>query len=197
MDGRNIDLDAARAPGVHRQTYPHRRQFVHHSLFFFGVSFPCALLSPLCPLFVSPADPPPPVRRPQDYHRDHFEVHGFNWYLCLLHAVLGLQLPLLPLLHDEYMASVADFWQALTPEAWDHFSDPRYFGVKFEGVKPLQAEPRTFLRQTVPLGTCRCLSTWGEGRADSPPPLRGKRREALFGHAGNVWVLYPTLIADV
>ena len=25
----------------------------------------------------------------------------------------------------------------------------------------------------------------------------GKRRVALFGHVGNAWCLYPTLIADV
>ena len=30
-----------------------------------------------------------------------------------------------------------------------------------------------------------------------PPPSAGKRRVALFGHAGNAWCLYPTLIADV
>ena len=34
-----------------------------------------------------------------------------------------------------------------------------------------------------------------------PPPQEsspaGKRRVALFGHAGNAWCLYPTLIADV
>ena len=29
-----------------------------------------------------------------------------------------------------------------------------------------------------------------------PPPCQGKRRVALFGHAGNAWCLYPTLIAD-
>ena len=34
-----------------------------------------------------------------------------------------------------------------------------------------------------------------------PPPSRGrvpadKRRDALFGHAGDAWLLSPTLIAD-
>ena len=30
-----------------------------------------------------------------------------------------------------------------------------------------------------------------------PPPASGKWRVALFGHAGNAWCPYPTLIADV
>ena len=46
-----------------------------------------------------------------------------------------------------------------------------------------------------------------KGTEEPPPPPpavapqesspAGKRRVALFGHAGNAWCLYPTLIADV
>jgi hypothetical protein len=112
-----------------------------------------------------------PARMYYDYvgdasGRDHVNIHGMNWYLALLHATLGVQLPILPkyrlngmcilLLYillphlmlqytilkyhhsDRDKIGVIPFWDGLTTEAWEMFKDPANFGKDFEGIPKAQ-----------------------------------------------------------
>ena len=61
-----------------------------------------------------------------------------NWYLALLHATLGVQLPILPKYSDGDKIGVIPFWRGLTPAAVEAFHDPAHFGRDFEGISTLK-----------------------------------------------------------
>eukprot|EP00418_Pyrodinium_bahamense_P076694 CAMPEP_0179060474 /NCGR_PEP_ID=MMETSP0796-20121207/25886_1 /TAXON_ID=73915 /ORGANISM="Pyrodinium bahamense, Strain pbaha01" /LENGTH=749 /DNA_ID=CAMNT_0020757261 /DNA_START=53 /DNA_END=2302 /DNA_ORIENTATION=- len=70
----------------------------------------------------------------------HVEVHGTNWYLALVNAGLGVQLPELPAYGDtDHFHDVVSFWQGGQgmQDAWEqHFSRPEKFG------QPCMAVPK-------------------------------------------------------
>ena len=80
--------------------------------------------------------------------RDHVNVHGLNWYLALLHSTLGVQVPLLPEYGDGHPLGVVDFWQGLSDEAWQAFSQPENFGLDFEGVRLLRGRNLAVRKKT-------------------------------------------------
>mmetsp|Transcript_12177 Transcript_12177/g.24033 ORF Transcript_12177/g.24033 Transcript_12177/m.24033 type:complete len:811 (+) Transcript_12177:149-2581(+) len=88
------------------------------------------------------------------HQRDHVNIHGINWYLALLHAGLGVQLPLMSAYNDGDNIGVCDFWEGLTPEAWAVFSDERNFGMAFEGIKAMRTKQslEKFIKKKVPAG---------------------------------------------
>lgn len=57
-------------------------------------------------------------------------IHGSNWYITLVHATLGMELPLSGHYDDHIIrhSSTVDFWPGLTPGAWQFFSKPENFG---------------------------------------------------------------------
>lgn len=73
------------------------------------------------------------------FGKDHVNIHGLNWYLALLHATLGIQLPYLPTINDCDLMGVIDFWKGLTDDAWNIFCDPNNFGSDFEGIKEFKS----------------------------------------------------------
>jgi len=81
--------------------------------------------------------------------KNHVDVHGLNWYLCALRGGLGVQLPIMPHDTDRDKMSVCDVWGGLSPDAWEAFADPRYFGLKMEGVKALHRGNRDKARAFV------------------------------------------------
>ena len=48
-------------------------------------------------------------------------LHGLNWYLALIHATLGVQLPLLPDYNDHNgpWNGTVDFWRGMDDGAWE------------------------------------------------------------------------------
>lgn len=88
-----------------------------------------------------------------DFGKDHVNIHGLNWYLALLHSTLGIQLPYLPEMGDDGLIGVVDFWNGLTDDAWNSFSDPMNFGIDFEGIKTFKNKSsynlKSFLKKTV------------------------------------------------
>lgn len=84
------------------------------------------------------------------FGRDHVNVHGLNWYLALVHATLGVQVPHLPDYDDIHTMGICDFWAGLTDECWEHFSCPASFGSDFEGIEGLRCrQARSFIRRRV------------------------------------------------
>merc|ERR1719240_2605446 len=69
-------------------------------------------------------------------------VHGLNWYLTLVHAALGMPLPLSGHYTDHTVmhSGLVDFWSGLSSEAWYFFSDPAQFGKFFSDVPKLPGE---------------------------------------------------------
>lgn len=65
---------------------------------------------------------------------------GMNWYLALLHATLGVQLPILPKYSDRDKIGVIPFWNGLSPAAVEVFHDPAHFGRDFEGISSFKGE---------------------------------------------------------
>merc|ERR1711972_773718 len=60
-------------------------------------------------------------------------IHGLNWYLTLVHATIGMPLPLSGHYTDHIVqhSGLVDFWRGLTEPAWEFFSDPEQFGKFF------------------------------------------------------------------
>jgi hypothetical protein len=68
----------------------------------------------------------------------HVEIHGTNWYMALINAGLGVQLPELPAYGDtDHRHDVVSFWQGGQgmQDAWEkHFSQPEKFGQPYMAV---------------------------------------------------------------
>ncbi|CAE7667183.1 unnamed protein product [Symbiodinium microadriaticum] len=73
-----------------------------------------------------------------NFGKDHVNIHGMNWYLAVLHATLGIQLPVLPQYSDTDQIGVAPYWERLGHPAWDVFCNPSNFGKDFEGIPELR-----------------------------------------------------------
>lgn len=70
--------------------------------------------------------------------RDHFNVHGLNWYLAATTAAIGMQLPLLPYMSDGCLMGFATFWHAKGGDRmWTLFRKPENFGRAYEGITPI------------------------------------------------------------
>eukprot|EP00928_Gymnodinium_smaydae_P048399 TRINITY_DN32351_c0_g1_i1.p1 TRINITY_DN32351_c0_g1~~TRINITY_DN32351_c0_g1_i1.p1 ORF type:complete len:764 (+),score=124.31 TRINITY_DN32351_c0_g1_i1:51-2342(+) len=69
----------------------------------------------------------------------NMSVHGLNWYLTLVHAALGMPLPLSGHYDDHHVQhpGLVDFWKGLTLKAWSFFSDPANFGKYFADLPKL------------------------------------------------------------
>merc|ERR1719468_108820 len=80
-------------------------------------------------------------------------VHGSNWYLTLVHATLGMPLPLSGHYDDHIIAdsSLVDYWQGLTEEAWSFFSDMKNFG-KYSSDLPRLPEDVKLVRTNIDVG---------------------------------------------
>eukprot|EP00467_Chlorarachnion_reptans_P007228 CAMPEP_0114496562 /NCGR_PEP_ID=MMETSP0109-20121206/5838_1 /TAXON_ID=29199 /ORGANISM="Chlorarachnion reptans, Strain CCCM449" /LENGTH=891 /DNA_ID=CAMNT_0001673847 /DNA_START=134 /DNA_END=2808 /DNA_ORIENTATION=+ len=71
--------------------------------------------------------------------RDHFEVHGFNWYLAGTMAAIGMQLPLIPYMRDSCCMGFAAHWDCAGGETmWTHFKQINNFGKRFEAIPELK-----------------------------------------------------------
>merc|ERR1719414_1314321 len=68
----------------------------------------------------------------------HVEVHGTNWYMALINAGLGVQLPEVPHYGDtDHFHDVVSFWEGGQgmQDAWEqHFSRPEKFGQPYMAV---------------------------------------------------------------
>jgi len=80
-------------------------------------------------------------------------IHGLNWYLTLVHATLGMPLPLSGHYDDHVIqhSSLVDYWRGLTEEAWSFFSDPTNFG-KYSSDFPRLPEDVKFIREKLEVG---------------------------------------------
>lgn len=80
-------------------------------------------------------------------------VHGLNWYLTLVHATLGMPLPLSGHYDDHVIPhpSLVDYWRGLTEEAWSFFSDPTHFG-KYSDATPRLSDDVNFIREKLDVG---------------------------------------------
>lgn len=80
-------------------------------------------------------------------------VHGSNWYLTLVHATLGMPLPLSGHYDDHIVrdSSLVDFWQGLGEKAWSFFSDMQNLG-KYSSDSPRLPKGVKFVREEVEVG---------------------------------------------
>lgn len=67
--------------------------------------------------------------------RDHFNVHGLNWYLAGVMSSIGMQLPLVPFLSDWCLMGFATYWHAKgSDRMWAEFNKTENFGRPFEAI---------------------------------------------------------------
>jgi hypothetical protein len=73
-------------------------------------------------------------------HLDHVDVHGLNWYAILLIKILGVQLPVVPLLEDGCLLGVCDVWLAdEMGKIWPEIAKSEFFGAEYSKLQRLRA----------------------------------------------------------
>eukprot|EP00466_Bigelowiella_natans_P013047 jgi/Bigna1/72507/fgenesh1_pg.20_\ len=112
--------------------------------------------------------------------RDHYDVHGFNWYLAGTMSAIGMQLPLIPYLSDTCIMGFAAHWDTNKGGSnlmWEEFSKLENFGRRFEGiaaVKRLRREDMGVAQQNSFHGHCGTPKAFANSLVKPGVTKRGK-----------------------
>ena len=80
------------------------------------------------------------IQHGRDWRADNVDTHANNFMIALVNACLGVQVPLLPALWDNWPNANVDFWQGLSEEVWERAFSPKAktFGMAWQGIPYLK-----------------------------------------------------------